>query len=276
MAAVRKIYAVLDTDPDLTDAPDAEPLPERARRAGVQPRDLLLRQGPRRGARRELPGAARRHGGARRPHRRRQEHADQAAGALLRPERRRGAHRRARPDAGDHEVAARADGDRAAGGVPVQRLDHGQHPFRTARGGRRRGPPGGAYRRRPRLHRGPAGRLRHGRQRGRLGPLNGSAAADQLCPARCSPTRASSSWTKPPAAWTPRASSASSAPWTVLFSGRTSIIVAHRSEHRCATPTRSSSSTTTGLWAQPPPELVAAEGRYWRLYEQWERTGEAL
>ena len=35
MAAVQKIYTVLDTDPDMLDAPDAVDLPGRARRGGA-------------------------------------------------------------------------------------------------------------------------------------------------------------------------------------------------------------------------------------------------
>ena len=101
MAAVRKIYTVLDTDPDLKDAPDAEPLPDVSGELEFRhvtfsydgTHDVVHDV--------ELHGAARRNGRFGRPDRRGEEHADQAPGSFLRPERRRGADRRARPDAGD-------------------------------------------------------------------------------------------------------------------------------------------------------------------------------
>jgi ABC-type multidrug transport system fused ATPase/permease subunit len=62
----------------------------------------------------------------------------------------------------------------------------------------------------------------------------------------------------------------------VLFSGRTSIIVAHRlSTVRDADEILVIDDGRV-VERGRHPELMAAEGRYWQLYEQWERTGEAL
>jgi ABC-type multidrug transport system fused ATPase/permease subunit len=62
----------------------------------------------------------------------------------------------------------------------------------------------------------------------------------------------------------------------VLFSGRTSIIVAHRlSTVRDADEILVIDDGRV-VERGRHEELMAAEGRYWQLYEQWERTGEAL
>jgi len=62
----------------------------------------------------------------------------------------------------------------------------------------------------------------------------------------------------------------------VLFSGRTSIIVAHRlSTVRDADEILVIDDGRV-VERGRHPQLMAAEGRYWQLYEQWERTGEAL
>ena len=58
----------------------------------------------------------------------------------------------------------------------------------------------------------------------------------------------------------------------VLFSGRTSIIVAHRlSTVRDADEILVIDDGRV-VERGRHPELMAAEGRYWQLYEQWERT----
>jgi ABC-type multidrug transport system fused ATPase/permease subunit len=62
----------------------------------------------------------------------------------------------------------------------------------------------------------------------------------------------------------------------VLFSGRTSIIVAHRlSTVRDADEILVIDDGRV-VERGRHEQLMAAEGRYWQLYEQWERTGEAL
>ena len=62
----------------------------------------------------------------------------------------------------------------------------------------------------------------------------------------------------------------------VLFSGRTSIIVAHRlSTVRDADEILVIDDGRV-VERGRHPQLMAAAGRYWQLYEQWEQTGEAL
>ena len=109
---------------------------DRLRRRHVLLR-LRRRAVPRRPAR-----AARADGRARGRDRRRQVDVRQARGALLRPDRGPRAGRRPRPARRRRPLAALPDGDRAAGGVPVQRLDRRQHrvraPGRDTRGRRGR------------------------------------------------------------------------------------------------------------------------------------------
>jgi ATP-binding cassette subfamily B protein len=63
---------------------------------------------------------------------------------------------------------------------------------------------------------------------------------------------------------------------SVLFSGRTSIIVAHR----LSTVRHADEILVVDegriVERGTHEHLVAARGRYWQLYEQWERTGEAI
>ena len=97
-AALDKIFDVLDTDPRLTDRPDAKELPQITGRVEFEDVRFAYREG---GAE-VLHGisfavAAGPDGGAGRPHRRRQVDHRQAAGPLLRPDRRPRAGRRPRP-----------------------------------------------------------------------------------------------------------------------------------------------------------------------------------
>ena len=159
MAALDKIFELLDEEPDVADKPDAVELPrvrgeirfERVTFSYGGDALALDEVSARRAA-----GTDARAGGR---HRRRQVHAREARGALLRPGRRAGLDRRARPQGRDGEVAALPARHRAAGELPVLGDDPGQHRLRPPgrdRGGRDRR---GAGRRGARLHRAAAGRL---------------------------------------------------------------------------------------------------------------------
>ena len=120
MAALDKIFELLDEEPDLRDAPDAVELAAGARRDPLRGRVLRLRRRAALALRRRRPdGAARADGGARRRHRRGQVDARQARGALLRPDRGPRARGRARPALGHRALAALAARRRAPGGLPV-------------------------------------------------------------------------------------------------------------------------------------------------------------
>ena len=88
MAALDKIFELLDEEPDLVEAPDAIELPRV--RGEIRFEDVSFSYGGgdgRRSARRRPDRAAGPDGGARGRHRRRQVHARQARRALLRPDR---------------------------------------------------------------------------------------------------------------------------------------------------------------------------------------------
>ena len=134
MAALDKIFELLDVTPELTDSPDAHEL-ERIR-GEIRFEDVSFRYRTEEGTKLALDdvslvGAARPDGGAGRRHRRGQVDLRQARRALLRPDRRARARRRPRPARRRGAVAALADGDRAAGGLPVQRDDRRQHRLRA-------------------------------------------------------------------------------------------------------------------------------------------------
>ena len=147
MAALEKIFQLLDVEPD------AERRPRRARaradpRRGTLRRRLLrLRAAPPRARRRrrrpaapvlalehvDLDDPARPDGRAGGRHRGRQVDDGEAGRALLRPDARARAGRRPRPARGLEPLAALADGDRAAGGVPVLRHGRREHRLRPPR-----------------------------------------------------------------------------------------------------------------------------------------------
>ena len=183
MAALDKIFELLDEEPDIRDRPDALELPRL--RGEIEFDDVtfaygegepaLLRRVPARPA-----GPDR---GARGRHRRRQVHPRQARGALLRPGPRPGARGRPRPARRDRAVAALAARDRAPGELPVLGHDPRQHRLRP---GRRHG----------------RGRARRGRARSAPTPSSSafprattprSASAAGTCPP------ASASWWRSPA-----------------------------------------------------------------------------
>ena len=106
------------------------------------------------------------------------------------PTRGRDPHRRPRPARRAGALAAPPARHRAAGGLPVRRLDPRQHRLRPARrelrGGARRRPRG----RRRRVHRGAARGLRDVGRRARRGALDRPAPADRVRPRAARRTRA--------------------------------------------------------------------------------------
>ena len=136
MAALDKIFELLETEPDMVDKPGALD-PGRIRgEIELDGVSVLLRRRRRDGARRDRPArAGRADGRAGRRDRRRQVDAREAGGALLRPAGGAGAGRRARPAGAELERAAQPARHRAAGGVPV--LGHGAREHRVRAPGRR-------------------------------------------------------------------------------------------------------------------------------------------
>ena len=101
MAALDKIFGLLDEEPELEDAPDADRAAAGPGRDRLRGRGLHLRRRRRRAARDRPARAAGPDRGAGGRDRRGQVHAGQARGALLRPHRRADHDRRPRPARGD-------------------------------------------------------------------------------------------------------------------------------------------------------------------------------
>ena len=187
MAALDKIFELLDEQPDLVDAPDAVELPPI--RGELRFEDVSFRYGARSGDEQRLRAARRRPGDSAGPDgragrrdRRRQVDVRQAGGALLRPDRGARAGRRPRPARRHRALAALADGHRPPGGVPVQRHDPREHRLRPAGRDRRGDPRRGARGRRRLVHRGARRRLRHPDRRARRAAVGRPAAARRVCP----------------------------------------------------------------------------------------------
>ena len=134
-AAMEKITTVLDTEPEIRDAPRTKP--RRGSRATCASTTSRSRTGGSRCCtaidihvpRRRLPRARRRVG-------RRQVDDREARRPLLRPGRGRDPHRRPRPAHARAALVPPPARRRAAGPVPVRRHDRRQHPLRAARGDR--------------------------------------------------------------------------------------------------------------------------------------------
>ena len=199
MAALDKIFDLLDTRPDMVDKPDAVDPGEAARRGPARRRLVLVRGRWRRAGRRRRLGAGGDRppdpGGTDRGAGRRdgsgKVDAGEARGAVLRPAARARAGGRPRPAGSARGVAAQPARDRAPGGLPVLGHDPRQHrlrPSRCLRGGDPlRG--GGGWRRR--IHR-PARRTDSRPRSASAGstspPASGSWSRSR---GRCSPSRAS-------------------------------------------------------------------------------------
>ncbi len=129
-AALDRITAVLDEEPDLVDSPTARPLPRDRGARPLRACALRLRRPPGRPPRlrpRRSDGDDRR---ARRPHGSREVDHREAACSLLRPARWPSHDRRDRSPRRHAGLAAEAARDRPAGGVPLRGLDRGQHRLR--------------------------------------------------------------------------------------------------------------------------------------------------
>ena len=206
MAALDKIFDLLDTEPDMVDAPGRDRPGAAARRDRARRRLVLLR------ARRRRRRAERARGGARAGRSRaidlhvpagqtvalvgetgrRQVDAGEAGRALLRPAARPGAGRRPRPARAELDGAARPARDRAPGGLPVLGHDPREHRLRPPRRRARR-----RSSRRPRavgagafIDRLPDG-LRHRGRRARRRSSRPASASWSRSRARCSPSRGS-------------------------------------------------------------------------------------
>ena len=161
------------------------------------------------------------------------------------------AGRRPRPARGHRPLAALADGDRAPGGVPVQRHDRREHRLRPPGRLDRRGPRGRPRRRRRRVHRAARARLRHRRSASAASSSPPASASSSPSPARWSPTPASWSSTRPPPTSTSTPSRGSrpacGACWPAA--PRSSSPTASR---RSSAPARSSCSSTAGSSSRAP------------------------
>ena len=133
-AALDRITNVLDEEPEIVDAPGR---PRRCRGSAGTSASSTSASGtaslPGRPPRLRPRRAGRHHGRARRPHGRGEVDDREAPRPLLRPARGPDHDRRPRPSRGDAGVAPPAARHRPAGGLPLRRLDRGQHRFRRAR-----------------------------------------------------------------------------------------------------------------------------------------------
>ena len=191
MAALDKIFELLDEEPDLRDKPDALELPRM--RGEIEFDDVTFAYGDEDPALCSVdlhipPGQTVALVGATG---RGQVHARQAGGALLRPRPRARAGGRPRPARRDRALAALAARDRAAGGLPVLGHDPRQHRVRSPGRERRRRARGGRGGRRARVHRAAAGRLRHRGGRARRAAVRRASGSWWRSPGRPRRTRGS-------------------------------------------------------------------------------------
>ena len=133
MAALDKIFELLDEEPDLVDGPTRSSCRGCAARSRSTTSSSPTATGAGALCDIDLTRAARPDRRAGRRDRRRQVDAGQARRALLRPDLGPHPRRRPRPARRGGVLAALADGHRAPGGVPVQRHDRRQHRVRPRR-----------------------------------------------------------------------------------------------------------------------------------------------
>ena len=182
MAALDKIFDLLDTEPDMVDAPGA--IDPGTIRGEIELDDVWFSYSDARPAARGLLGAGRRRppraagadGGAGRRDRRRQVDLRQAGVALLRPAERPRAGRRPRPEGRAAAGAPAPARDRPPGGLPVQRQRPGKPRLRPARGEPRGDRSGDRHGRRDRLRQRPAGRDRDRRSASAASPSRRASA----------------------------------------------------------------------------------------------------
>ena len=184
IAGGERIFNILDTPLDLTEKPDAKPMPPIKGKvefdhveAGYKTDQPVLK-----GI--NFVAAAGTNDRHRRTDGRGQDHDHQPDPALLRRDRRRGSHRRHRRARRDLRKPAQPNRPRASGHVPV--LGHGdeQHPLRQARRDRRRSDRGGEDGRGGLVHRAPAGRLPDDPRRARQRLKPRAAPVDRHRPCR--------------------------------------------------------------------------------------------
>ena len=211
MAALEKIFGVLDTEPELADPPGCAPLPPIAGRVELRGVGFGYGAEPR-GARHRPPDRARGDGRAGGLDGRGQVDAGQADRALLRPPGGPGPDRRPRPPRRLDPLAARPARHRPPGGAPLRRHDRREPGLRPAGGDRRRAARRGRRRRRDRVHRGAARGLRHHASTSAARACRPASASSCRSRGRSSPTPASSSSTRPPPPWTCAPSTASTRP----------------------------------------------------------------
>ena len=163
LAAMERVFEVLEMENDKPDRPGALDAPRRRPGDPLRERRVRVPRGPAgrpRLQRRRPRRLGRRAGG---PQRRRQDDGHRPGGAVPRSDARAHPderHRHPRLQAGQLPQPA---GDRAAGRVPVRRLGARQHRLRAQGRHRRRGRGRGPPRQRPRVHRAAARAVRRRR-----------------------------------------------------------------------------------------------------------------
>ena len=277
MAALDKIFELLDEEPDLVDAPDAHRAAAAARRDRARRRDVRLRRTARwrcddvslhvpPGQTVALVGTT----GAGKSTLAKlvARFYDPTAGAR--------AGRRPRPARRHRALAALADGDRAAGGVPVQRHDRA----RTSRSAARTRPARRCARR-PRavgaddVHRRRSSTATTRRSASAASSSRPASASSSRSRARWSPTRASSCSTRRPrtSTSTPSRGSRPACAGCWPAARRSSSPTGCR---RSSARARSSCSSTAGSSSRARTTSCSPlRGHYWRLHEDWREQAAA-